>query len=113
MLNLCSKAETAERAGLNAEYMMRLLRNGNFPKVIRIGSGPRAAVFFAESEVNEWLTVRRENPPRRGRPKGPEKPKTPTAREVRGRASLARLLVSLECKVKALEAKVVVLEGAA
>ena len=113
MINLCSKAETAERAGLNAEYMMRLSRSGNFPKVVRIGSGARAVVFFVESEVEAWLKSRKENPPRNGRPKGPEKPKTPTAREVRDRAGLARLLVSLECKVKALETKIAALEGTA
>ena len=113
MLKLMTATEAATRVGVQESYIMQLARRNKFPQMVKIGPGLKGAVHFVADEVEAWVHHRKENPPRRGRPKGPEKPKTPTAREVRDRAGLARLLVSLECKVKALEAKIVALEGAA
>ena len=113
MINLMTAGEAAARVGVTESYVLQLGRANRFPQIVRIGPGLKGPAHFIESEVEAWLKHRKESPPRRGRPKGPEKPKTPTACEVRDRAGLARLLVSLECKVKALETKIAALEGTA
>ena len=94
----------------NRMTLSRWIKHCGFPPGVLLGPNTRA---WPADEVEAWLKQRKENPPRRGRPKGPEKPKTPTAREVRDREGLTRLLVSLECKVESLETKIAVLEGAA
>ena len=113
MINFMTAGEAAARVGVTESYVLQLGRANRFPQIVRIGPGLKGPAHFIESEVKAWLRHRKESPPRRGRPKGPEKPKPPTAQEVRDREGLARLLVCLECKVESLEAKVSALEGTA
>jgi predicted DNA-binding transcriptional regulator AlpA len=55
---LISKKEAARRLSYHPEHLMRLVRRGEFPRPIRAGHGPTAAVRFLESEVTAWLAAR-------------------------------------------------------
>ena len=58
MLNLVSKQRAAGLVGLHPEYLMRMVRQGRFPKPIRFGPNDRFAVRFVETEVQEWIEAR-------------------------------------------------------
>ena len=49
------KPETAARVGYHPEHVMRLVREGRFPRPVRIG--PRS-VAFVEDEVEAWMAER-------------------------------------------------------
>jgi len=51
MTVLISKREAAARVGMHPESLMRLTRQGLFPKPVRVGVGPQAHVKFSEQEV--------------------------------------------------------------
>lgn len=52
---LLSKQATAESLGVHPEHLMRMVRQGRFPKPIRLGNSFRHAVRFAKDEVEEWI----------------------------------------------------------
>lgn len=58
MRNLLTKQATAERLGVHPEHVMRLARDGKFPKPIKLGTGQGSAVRFVEAEVDAWLEAR-------------------------------------------------------
>lgn len=58
MLRLVSKKEAARAVGYHPEHLMRLVREGKFPRPVRPGSGKHGAVRFVESELEAWLTQR-------------------------------------------------------
>lgn len=58
MLSLLSKKEVARRIGLHPEHIMRMAREGSFPRPVKLSASANSAVRFVESEVDEWLTVR-------------------------------------------------------
>lgn len=58
MQRLISKKEAARLVGFHPEHLMRLSRHGEFPKPVRVGSGPNSAVRFVEEELDAWLQDR-------------------------------------------------------
>ncbi len=57
-MNLLSKKEAARRVGLHPESVMRLARNGHFPKPLKYGPNARHSIRFIESEVEGWIAER-------------------------------------------------------
>jgi excisionase family DNA binding protein len=55
MRTLLTKKATAERLGVHPEHLMKLVRQGRFPKPMRLGESFRHAVRFAEDEVEAWV----------------------------------------------------------
>jgi prophage regulatory protein len=55
---LLTKQATAERLGVHPEHMMKMVRQGRFPKPIRMGDSFRHAVRWAEDEVDAWIAVK-------------------------------------------------------
>lgn len=55
---LLTKQATAERLGVHPEHMMKMVRQGRFPKPIRMGDSFRHAVRFAEDEVEAWIAAK-------------------------------------------------------
>lgn len=59
MQQLLSKAEVAEKIGIHPESVMRLVRDGNLPKPIRIGgAGKTNRVRFVETEIEDWIAAK-------------------------------------------------------
>lgn len=58
MRALISKAAVAKRLGYHPGHVMRLVREGKFPKPIKLGEGEAGAVRFVETEVDDWITAR-------------------------------------------------------
>lgn len=58
MQRLMSKRETAEHVGLHPEHLMRMARQGRFPKPIKLGSTENCAVRFVAEEVEAWISTR-------------------------------------------------------
>ena len=59
MAKLLSKKQVAHIIQMHPESIMRLSREGKFPRFIKIGSGTGAAVRFVESDIEEWIKQRR------------------------------------------------------
>ncbi len=59
MTKLLSKKQVAQIIQMHPESVMRLSREGKFPRFIKIGSGTGAAVRFVESDIEEWIKQRR------------------------------------------------------
>ena len=57
-MNLLSKKEAARLVGLHPESVMRLARNGHFPKPLKYGPNARHSIRFVESEVEAWIAER-------------------------------------------------------
>ncbi len=57
-MNLLTKKEAARRVGLHPESVMRLARNGHFPKPLKYGPNARHSIRFVESEIQEWIEAR-------------------------------------------------------
>jgi prophage regulatory protein len=55
---LMSKRETAQLVGVHPEHLMRLTRQGRFPKPIKLGSAENCAVRFIVEEVEAWIAGR-------------------------------------------------------
>ena len=58
MTTLLSKQEVAARLGFHPEHLMRLARQGRFPKPIKLGSATNCAVRFVANEVDGWIAAR-------------------------------------------------------
>ena len=58
MRALISKATVAKRLGYHPGHVMRLVREGKFPKPIKLGEGEAGAVRFVETEVDAWLDAK-------------------------------------------------------
>jgi excisionase family DNA binding protein len=54
---LVSKKEAARLTGYHPEHLMRLVREGKFPKPVRPGGTPTSSVRFVESELDAWLAA--------------------------------------------------------
>jgi predicted DNA-binding transcriptional regulator AlpA len=57
-MNLLTKKEAARLVGLHPESVMRLARNGHFPKPLKYGPNARHSIRFVESEIQEWIEAR-------------------------------------------------------
>lgn len=58
MTTLLTKKQAAALVGLNPDHLMRMARQGRFPKPIKSGGELRCAVRFVESEVQNWISER-------------------------------------------------------
>ena len=59
MQKLLTKKEVAAICGCHPETIARLVRDGKFPKPVRLGSdGPKGHVRWPEGDVNDWLAGR-------------------------------------------------------
>ena len=57
-MRLWSKKETAKVVGVHPEHIMRLARQGRFPRPIKLGNTENCAVRFVANEVEAWITAR-------------------------------------------------------
>lgn len=57
-MRLISKRETADIVGFHPEHVMRLARQGRFPRPIKTGSSENCAVRFIAAEVDAWIAAR-------------------------------------------------------
>jgi predicted DNA-binding transcriptional regulator AlpA len=55
---LWTKKKTANVVGVHAEHLMRMSREGKFPKPIKMGESKNCAVRFVAEEVEAWLAGR-------------------------------------------------------
>jgi len=58
MRRLLSKKETAEIVGHHPEHIMRLARQGRFPRPIKTGTAENCSVRFVEDEIEAWISAR-------------------------------------------------------
>ena len=58
METLLNKSATAKTCGYSEAHIMRLAKQGNFPKPVRLGNSPQHAVRFLKSEVDAWIAER-------------------------------------------------------
>lgn len=58
MTPLLSKRQVAAMTGFHPEHLMRLVRQGKFPKPIKFGPSTNCAVRFVETEVDAWIADR-------------------------------------------------------
>jgi predicted DNA-binding transcriptional regulator AlpA len=58
-MKLLSKKQVAQIIQMHPESVMRLSREGKFPRFIKVGTGTGAAVRFVESDMEAWIEQRR------------------------------------------------------
>lgn len=58
MPRLMSKKDVAELVGFHPEHIMRLARQGRFPRPIKSGAAENCAVRFVANEVEAWIATR-------------------------------------------------------
>lgn len=58
MQKLLSKREAAQHVGIHPESLMRMVREGKFPRPIRIGEGATSRVRFIAEEVQAWVAAK-------------------------------------------------------
>lgn len=58
MQQLLSKVAVADMIGLHPESVMRLARQGRFPKPLKTGPGDGCSVRFVAAEVERWIAER-------------------------------------------------------
>jgi predicted DNA-binding transcriptional regulator AlpA len=58
MKKLLKKKEVAGRIGYHPESIMRMSREGTFPKAIKMGNRPNCGTRFLEEEVDAWIEER-------------------------------------------------------
>lgn len=59
-MKLLSKKQVAQIIQMHPESIMRLSREGKFPRFIKVGTGTGAAVRFLESDIEDWIKQRRD-----------------------------------------------------
>lgn len=55
MDKLLSKAEVIEITGFSYPQIWRWMREGKFPRSLKVGKGPAGRVAWKESEIQEWI----------------------------------------------------------
>jgi predicted DNA-binding transcriptional regulator AlpA len=55
---LLTKKQVASMTGYHPEHIMRLVRQGQFPKPIKASNRANCAVRFLEAEVEAWVDAR-------------------------------------------------------
>ena len=50
--------DVQKRVGLKKSAIYAGIRDGSFPKPIKLGTGPHCAVGWLESEITAWLKAR-------------------------------------------------------
>lgn len=56
---LLTKQAAAEALGVHPESLMRLSREGKFPRPIKFGDAKNCAVRFDHAEVEAWIAARK------------------------------------------------------
>ena len=55
MDRLLSKAEVIEISGFSYPQIWRWMREGKFPRSLKVGKGPAGRVMWKESEIEKWI----------------------------------------------------------
>jgi predicted DNA-binding transcriptional regulator AlpA len=58
MPRLMSKKDVAEMVGFHPEHVMRMARQGKFPRPIKTGGAENCAVRFIAEEIEAWIAAR-------------------------------------------------------
>jgi predicted DNA-binding transcriptional regulator AlpA len=58
MPRLLSKKDVADLVGLHPEHIMRMAREGKFPKPIKLSASQNGRARFVDTEVDEWITAK-------------------------------------------------------
>lgn len=58
MSTLISKREVIKRVGLSYPTLWKMMRQGEFPRSVRLTNGPSAKVAWREEEVENWINSR-------------------------------------------------------
>lgn len=59
MTRLLSKKHVAQMVCFHPGHVMRLAREGKFPKPIKTGATENCAVRFLEEEIEAWIEARK------------------------------------------------------
>lgn len=59
MQRLLSKSETSALVGVHAVSLMRLVKQGDFPKPFKLSPSKNSRVRFAQEDIEKWLQSRR------------------------------------------------------
>lgn len=59
MQRLLSKSETSELVGIHNVSLMRLVRQGRFPKPIKLSHATNSRVRFLPQDVTQWIEARK------------------------------------------------------
>ena len=57
-MHLVDKRTVAKELGFHPEHVMRLAREGRFPKPIKMTDAQNGAVRFIREEIDAWLAKR-------------------------------------------------------
>ena len=55
---LIRKKEVLQRVGLSYPTIWSMMREGAFPRSIRLTDGPSAKVAWLESDIDQWMAAR-------------------------------------------------------
>lgn len=58
MRELWTKKKTADAIGYHAGHLMRLVREGKFPRPVKMGDTNNSSVRFVAEEVEAWVQAR-------------------------------------------------------
>jgi len=57
-MRILSKKEARALTSLSIQHMMRLARQGRFPRLIKLGNDRNSRAGFLEAELLEWIAER-------------------------------------------------------
>ncbi len=55
MDKLLTKAEVIEITGFSYPQIWRWMREGKFPRSLKVGKGPAGRVMWKQSEIEKWI----------------------------------------------------------
>jgi predicted DNA-binding transcriptional regulator AlpA len=58
MMQLLTKQEAGARVRMHPESLMRLAREGRFPKPLKATASAKSGVRFVAAEIEEWIAER-------------------------------------------------------
>ena len=59
IISLLTKKQTAAMVGLHPESLMRLVREGRFPRPLKISDAKNSRVMFDQQDVKAWIETRK------------------------------------------------------
>jgi predicted DNA-binding transcriptional regulator AlpA len=60
MARLLTKKAAADQIGVHREHLMRMSRQGRFPRPVKLGDAVNCAVRFDAADVEAWIAERKE-----------------------------------------------------
>lgn len=57
-LQILRRKDVEAAIGLRRSQLYAMIQRGEFPKPVKLGSGPTGAVGWVRSEIDEWLNQR-------------------------------------------------------